>query len=150
GRGLKPKADPTKDAAKASAQPKSDVEELPYTARSVWLSSERLGITAKMDIVEVDGNRVVPIEYKRGKEPAHGPYLPERAQVAAQVMLLRDHGYACDGGEIYYAEERRRVPIEVTEVLEEAVLGAVRRARELEREGKCPPPLVDSPKCMGC
>src|SRR5690606_20564802 len=85
GRGLKPKADPTKDAAKASAQPKSDVEELPYTARSVWLSSERLGITAKMDIVEVDGNRVVPIEYKRGKEPAHGPYLPERAQVAAQV-----------------------------------------------------------------
>ena len=31
-------------------------EERPYVARSVWLSSERLGITAKIDLVEVDGD----------------------------------------------------------------------------------------------
>jgi len=40
----------------------------PYQARTLWLSSERLGITAKIDVVEGDAEgRVVPIEYKRGK-----------------------------------------------------------------------------------
>jgi CRISP-associated protein Cas1 len=79
-------------------------EERPYVARSVWLSSERLGITAKLDLVEVDGGQVVPVEYKRGKRPdaPDGAHLPELAQVCAQVLLLREHGYACEYGEIYY------------------------------------------------
>src|SRR5579862_4113608 len=47
-----------------------DAEERPYRARSVWLSSERLGMTAKIDIVESeDGASVIPIEYKRGVPP---------------------------------------------------------------------------------
>ncbi len=128
----------------------NDADELPYTARSVYLSSERLGITAKVDVVEVDGKKVVPVEYKRGKEPAHGPYLPERAQVAAQVLLLREHGYECEGGEIYFAAERRRVPIPIDARLEQAVMDAVARAKHLASEGRCPPPLDDSPKCFGC
>jgi len=127
-----------------------ETEERPYTARSVSLTSEKLGITAKVDVVEVDGISVVPVEYKRGKEPAHGPYLPERAQVGVQVLLLREHGYECYGGEIYYAEERRRVPVDLTPELEAAVLHAVKRTRQLLGAGKCPPPLVDSPKCNGC
>jgi CRISP-associated protein Cas1 len=46
----------------------------PYQARSVWLTSESLGITAKIDIVDSDGDgKVMPVEYKRGKAP--DPYL---------------------------------------------------------------------------
>ncbi|MGZ6880853.1 MAG: CRISPR-associated protein Cas4, partial [Mycobacteriaceae bacterium] len=82
----------------------------PYQARSLWLSSERLGITAKIDVVEgaADG-RVVPIEYKRGQAPElpEGAYLPERAQLCAQVLLLREHGYRCDDAAIYFAGSRR-------------------------------------------
>lgn len=125
-------------------------QDRPYTARSVWLSSETLGITSKVDVVEVDGKKVVPVEYKRGKEPPQGPYLPERAQVAAQVLLLRQHGYECEGGEIYFAAERRRVPVHVDADLESTVLEAVARVRELSSAGTCPPPLEDSPKCRGC
>lgn len=125
-------------------------EERPYSARSVWLSSEKIGITAKIDIVEVDGTRVRPVEYKRGKEPKDGPYLPERAQVAAQVLLLREHGYECDGGDLYFAAEKRRVPVEQTDDLEHVVQTAAKRARELSFQGTCPPPLEDSPKCYGC
>jgi CRISPR/Cas system-associated exonuclease Cas4 (RecB family) len=44
-------------------------DDRPYVARSVWLSSERLGITGKVDIVEVEEGSVIPIEYKRGKQP---------------------------------------------------------------------------------
>nr|PZN21217.1 MAG: CRISPR-associated endonuclease Cas4/Cas1 [Pseudomonadota bacterium] len=124
----------------------------PYVARSVWLSSERLGITAKIDLVEVEGGSVVPVEYKRGACPdvPSGAYLPELAQVCAQVLLLREHGYTCDHGEIYYAKDRRRVPITIDDWLIRSTLGAVERIRGLVRQGELPPPLVDSPKCNGC
>src|SRR5438876_7264140 len=38
--------------------------------RSVQLSSERLGITAKLDLVEEKNGSVYPVEYKRGSGPA--------------------------------------------------------------------------------
>jgi CRISPR-associated protein Cas4 len=104
-----------------------DDEPLPYSARSVWLSSDRLGITAKIDLVEVDGGTVVPVEYKRSAEPdlPNGAYLPELAQVCAQVLLLRDHGYKCEHGEIYYAKSRKRVEIRIEDWLVDRTLQAV-------------------------
>jgi hypothetical protein len=92
----------------------ADEGQRPYVARSVWLTSERIGLTAKIDIVEGDaGGTVVPIEYKRGKAPDvdGGAYLPERAQICAQALLLREHGYRCDEGAIYFAASRKRVPV---------------------------------------
>ena len=125
----------------------------PYQARTVWLSSSRLGITAKIDVVEgdADGN-VVPVEYKRGKVPdlPEGAYLPERAQVCAQVLLLREHGYRCDHGDIYFAGSRKRVTITIDDALVATTLGAVARARQLTESTEAPAPLVDSPKCNGC
>jgi CRISPR-associated protein Cas1 len=128
-------------------------DERPYRARSVWLSSERLGITGKIDVVdgEADG-RVVPVEFKRGKKPdlPEGAYLPERAQVCAQVLLLRDEGYQCEEGSIYFAGDRQRVTIAIDQALIATTLEAARRATEVTRAAEMPPPLVDSPKCNGC
>lgn len=147
GRALKPR--PAKDDGHAKDDEQTD---LPYTARSVWLSSETLGITSKIDVVDVDGGRVVPIEYKRGKRPdvPMGVYMPERVQVCAQVLLLREHGFACSHGEIYFAKDRHRQRVEIDEGLIEVTHIAVERARELAEKGTLPPPLVDSPKCHGC
>lgn len=129
-------------------------EERPYTARSVWLSSERLGVTAKIDVVDVEpgGHAVVPVEYKRGKRPdqPEGAHLPERAQLCVQVLLLREHGFDCDHGEVYFAADRQRVPIEISDDLIETTRKAIRRARELASKGDLPPPLRESPKCNGC
>lgn len=127
-------------------------EERPYTARSVWLSSETLGITAKVDVIDVEGQRVVPIEYKRGSRPdvPEGAYLPERAQLCAQVLLLREHGFECDEAAIYFAADRQRVAIDISEGLIAITRAAVARALELVQRGELPPPLEDSPKCRGC
>lgn len=125
----------------------------PYEARSLWLASETLGMTAKIDVVEGDATgSVIPIEYKRGAAPdvPEGAYLPERAQLCAQVLLLREHGYSCDHGEIYFARSRRRVRIAIDEDLIEITRAAARRAKELTAAGVLPPPLVDSKKCEGC
>ena len=141
------------EANEEDDEPAEVPEPRPYEARSVWLSSERLGITAKIDIVEGDeSGRVLPIEYKRGKAPdlPEGAYLPERAQICAQVLLLRENGYVCDDGAIYFAASKRRVPITIDEDLIQTTVDAVKRARVVGSAGVMPPPLVDSPKCNGC
>lgn len=129
------------------------IAERPYEARSLWLSSDRLGITAKIDVVEGDETgTVVPIEYKRGTAPdvPEGAYLPERAQVAAQALVLREHGYRCDEGALYFAKSKKRVLIPLSEHLVRTVEIAVARAKEVVARGEPPPPLENSPKCHGC
>lgn len=134
-------------------EPEHPEEDIPYKARSLWLSSEDLGMTAKIDVVEGDATgRVVPIEYKRGSPPdlPEGAYLPERAQLCSQVLLLRSAGYVCDEAQIYYAKAKRRVTITIDDALIAETKRAAARAKELVSEGTIPAPLVDSPKCHGC
>ena len=141
--------------AKAEAPEAPDAAES-WRARSVWLTSERLGLTAKIDVVDADeSGAVAPIEYKRGKRPKHedareGAWLPERAQLCAQVLLLRDHGYRCDEAWIWYAGSREKVAIAIDDALIETTRAAVARAREITRAGCIPEPLLDDPKCRGC
>lgn len=145
---LKPPA-----AAKAQTDEATDAtSNSPYQARSVTLSSERLGLTAKLDVVDVDGGRTLAVEYKRGKKPnvPEGAYLPERAQLCCHVLLLRENGYPCDGGEIYFAGDHQRTPIVIDDALIQTTLTAIKRVRELATNGQLPPPLVNSPKCPYC
>lgn len=58
-------------------------------------------------------------------EAPGGRLLAGDAQVCAQVLLLREHGYACDHGEIYYTKDRRRVPIAIDDALVRRTLEAV-------------------------
>ena len=155
GRGKRAKAVEIESEEATDADKAIDDEAIAAQARetrSVWLSSERLKMTARIDIVEEKEGRVAPIEYKRGKRPdlPEGAYLPERAQLCAQVLLLREHGFECREAYLYYAGDRRRTPISIDEALCEQTLKAAQRAQELTAEGALPPPLVDSPKCDGC
>lgn len=137
------------DTSKGSLTPSQD---RPYQATSVWLSSEKLGITGKIDIVEGDHGYVDVVEYKRGEAPdlPEKAYLPERVQVCAQVLLLRENGHVVRSAYIYFAETKRRVEIEITDELISATMTAVKRAKEICTQTTPPPPLVDSPKCAGC
>lgn len=121
-------------------------------ARSVLLSSERLGAIARIDLLEAAGRRATPVEYKRGAAPtiAVGAWDPERVQVCLQGLILRDNGYEVDGGVIYFAESKSRVPVQFDEELVALTEGAIAGLRRLASDGKLPPPLVDSPKCPRC
>lgn len=126
-------------------------DDKPNVVRSLWVSSASLGISAKTDLVEEQaGGGLVPIEYKRGAVPDDGPYLPERVQVAAQVLALRDQGYDVPHGILYFVRSKRRVVVEVDEALQADVERAVTKARALPLLKSPPPPLEDSPKCNGC
>jgi CRISPR-associated protein Cas1 len=120
-------------------------------ARSVELASERLGITAKLDLLEGEGGGVVPVDTKKGRPARDGtPWDADAVQVCAQVLLLREHGYTVERGEIFYAETRQRVPVEITPGLVARTMEIVGEARMVATRLAPPPPLKSSSKCTRC
>jgi CRISP-associated protein Cas1 len=121
-------------------------------ARSVTLSSNRLGLVAKMDLIEVEDGHVQPVDYKRGKRPhvPRGAYDPERVQLCVQGLLLEDQGYTCDSGVLYFAQSRERVAVSFDAELRDLTLSAIHGLRGIALGGRIPAPLEDSPKCPRC
>lgn len=120
-------------------------------ARSLMLSSQHLGVIAKIDIVEGDGGSVVPIDYKKGSpQPDGTPWPSDEVQVCLQAVVLRESGYRCDHAELYYAGVRQRVRVELTDARMSWVRDVVADARGVADAAMPPLPLVDSPKCVRC
>jgi CRISPR-associated endonuclease Cas1/CRISPR-associated protein Cas4 len=120
--------------------------------RSIALSSERLGLTAVLDLIEQKGGRARPVDYKRGKKPPvrEGAYEPERVQLCAQGLLLREHGIDCHEGVLYYVASKERVRVRFTRQLVARTEELLAEMRRTLAAGRLPPPLEDSPKCPRC
>lgn len=124
-------------------------------SRSVQLGSERLRVNAKLDLVEADASGgVSPVDYKAGKPREGGEALElwpaDRAQLGLQILILRENGYKCDRGFIYYRATKQRIALDWDHTLSEWLEEQVREARTLVRSRQRPDPLVDSPKCPRC
>ncbi len=125
-------------------------------SRSVTLSSDTYGLIAKLDLIEGEGGVVTPVDYKRGsprEDPTPASWWPgirTACRLAVQALVLRDNGYRCDEGVIYYVATKQRVRVPIDDALVAQTLEALRQARELAAVGPIPPPLVDSPKCPRC
>ena len=143
-----PAAFPTAEAA--AARPEGET----IHGRSLTLSSERHGLIAKMDLVEGEGGTVSPVDYKRGAPRAGDEALElwdtDRVQLAAQALVLRENGYRCDEGIVYYVATRQRVRLPITDELLAQTVALAAQARALAASGQIPPPLADSPKCPRC
>jgi len=123
-------------------------------ARSVTLSSDKHGLTAVIDLVEGQGGRVSPVDYKHGaprqSDGAPEAWATDRVQVCVQALILREHGYRVDEAIVYYNQTKQRVRVPIDDTLVEATLQTVGDARRLVTSGRIPSPLVDSPKCPRC
>jgi CRISPR-associated protein Cas1 len=138
---------------KASGKlPDGSTDDEKIHARSVHLTSERLGVTAKIDLLECDAAGVQPVDYKKGRRPhvAAGAYDQERVQLCAQGLLLKEHGLACSHGYLYFAGSKERVKIKFDEDLIGLTMTAIAGLRELAGTDTPPAPLPDSPKCVRC
>ena len=153
---LLPEASKAADHSETLSETDGEAEEdpPPEIARSVSLGCEDLKLLGKLDLVSADpeGGEAVPVETKKGRVPPtpERSYPPERAQLMAQGLLLRAHGYRSTHGYVYYVASRSRVRIEFTGELEaetREIIAAVQSGRSADR---LPAPLEDSPKCWGC
>lgn len=142
------------DTGYAPVLPDSGVldEEQSLKTRRLLLGSKKLGLTAKLDVLEVDGGAVVPVEIKKGKRPyvEERVRLPERVQVCAQALLLRDAGYRCDEGAVWFAGSRERVRVQLTDDLIATTTDGITGLLDAVDNSRLPEPLVDSPKCTRC
>ena len=140
--------------ARTTELPAAGESEEKIHARSVTLSSERLRVIAKLDLVEADGAAATPDDYKHGA-PREGKdgiemWPADRVQIALQAIVLRENGYTCEEAVVFYQKTRQRVRVPVDAALIAEAEEAVARAWDLAAYGEIPPPLIDSPKCVGC
>lgn len=129
-----------------------ELEQEKLHGRSITLSSNRLGLIAKLDLIEVEEGVVTPVDYKRGKRPhvARGAYDPERVQLCVQGLVLQEHGYVCEEGVLYFVQSRERVRVAFDDELRQLTFNAINGLRLIATGGHIPPPLQDSPKCPAC
>lgn len=141
------------DKQQGSVPAPDDLKSVPKLhSRSVTVGSEKLGAIAQIDLIEIENERVIPVDYKRG-EPPDTPecaWEPERVQVCLQGLLLRENGYECDEGALYFVKSQQRVRVPLTDDLIARTLELLDQARQTAASGEIPPPLINSPKCPRC
>jgi len=153
---LLPDAEADRDTPTTAAATSPDKtpagDDPPVISRSVPLASAALSLSAKLDLISSDGTEAVPVETKRGRVPnnAERSYDTHRVQLMAQGLLLREQGYRCDHGVVYFVGSRTRVEVPFTAELETQTRDLIERTRQAVSLTAIPDPLDDSPKCNGC
>lgn len=146
-----------------------DDPERPKVVRSLVLTNESLGLTAKLDLAEISGQVAVPVEYRKGRSKRVAKELladdcgemtqtplshseawhTDRIQVGLQAILLESAGYVVPEAVIYYSEEKLRLRIKVDEALKTEALRTLEDAKKCS-EGPRPLPLVNDSRCPRC
>lgn len=141
-----------KKSGAAAAPDSEEAAEERIHVRSLELSSDALGLVARLDLAEIEGRRAVPVDYKRGKRPhvARGAYEPERVQLCVQALLLEEHGYEVPEGVLYFVASRERLTVQFDDELRSATRQAVAGLRLVATGGQLPEPLENSTKCPRC
>jgi CRISPR-associated protein Cas1 len=123
--------------------------------RSLKLESESLGLVGVVDVVEGGPDGLEIIDYKKGsaRRNSEGERVakePDALQVAAHALLLREQGTHPMRGAIYYAADKRRVPVEFNDEIFSKVRQSLEEARAVAASGHCPPPLKNDARCLYC
>ncbi|QYU69214.1 CRISPR-associated endonuclease Cas1 [Leptolyngbya sp. 15MV] len=141
----------------------------PRSIRSLALTSERLGLTATLDLTEIEGTTAVPVEYRKGRprrfaqiaeatgemmeQPrllaAPEPWPTDRVQLGLQVLLLEEAGYTVPEAYLYYGAEKLKLRVPVDDALRQAAMREL-EATKRTAEGQRPPPLLNDPRCPRC
>jgi len=131
--------------------PDSD-ENKEFKARSVYITAYQTGVVCRLDLIEGKGDHVIPVEYKRGYVPSieGGAYESDKVQLCAQGLALKENGYECNEGLIYFVKSKQKVSIPFDDFLIDRTKELLGSLRLMAASGKIPPPLVDSSKCIRC
>lgn len=115
--------------------------------RALPLFSQRYGLSGKSDIVELHGDKPIPVEYKKGKRRK---FENDNVQLCAQALCLEEmfsadvpHGY------IYHAASKRRREVTFDPRLREETEKTIVAVRELISSGRIPAAVL-APRCDGC
>jgi CRISP-associated protein Cas1 len=108
-----------------------------------------------IDVVEGGEAGLELLDYKKGsaRRADDGTLFakePDAAQLAAYALLLGEEGVRVASAAIFYAADRRRVPVVLDEALFTLVRETLAAARALAASARMPQPLVDDVRCLHC
>ena len=114
----------------------------------IYLESEDLGLKGRIDVLDDDGEDMVPVERKRSQSGQY--YWNDELQLAGYCMLLEANiSEAVPEGVIYLYSTDKRERIRITERHRESVQEAISQIQSMTVDDI--PPLVDNPnKCEKC
>lgn len=124
--------------------------------RSFFLTSEKLGLTGKMDAVRHRNGNWVVYEHKRGKPLLRKGEEPQAwesdiIQATAYSLLLEEHFQReLDEARIRYHGHNVTVIVPLTEENREKVYVGIQKARDLRAATTRPPVCDSSKKCLKC
>jgi CRISP-associated protein Cas1 len=128
------------------------------TSRGIAFSSEALGISGVLDVIEEKAGEQYPVETKHGSAPHDDDGKPtvwdnDAVQLCAQALLLEEaSGKPVPRGYQFHVGTRERVAVEFTDTLRQKTRDAITRCRELEVLDAPPEPLPAElrHRCFGC
>jgi CRISPR-associated exonuclease Cas4 len=117
--------------------------------RGVSVCSEKLGLTGKLDLLEIDlkSGTPTPVEYKRGR-----PKIEDwdRIQLCAQALCLEKMmGVSVEQGALWYWQIRRRIQVPIESDLRERTHEVIEQVRSLLESGLTPKAEF-AKKCKAC
>jgi len=150
------------------------------TLRRLYVYSDRLRVTGFVDLVEIEGGVIAPVEYKKG---SMGKWLNDHIQLCAQAMCLEERlevgGWKLEVGNgklavgaveragssnvqsptstrsvqfgfIFYFGSRRRERVEFDQTLRDKTMETIERIWKLLEENVKPAPIEKYAKCREC
>jgi len=114
----------------------------------VWLHSERLGLSGKMDLLIASAGRYFPVDFKYTRGRPHRNHISQLAGYA--VLVEEQYGTEVETGFIYLAPVGELVAIKMTNELKEEVVDRLARIREMVREELLPAPTPVRARCAEC
>jgi CRISPR-associated exonuclease Cas4 len=118
-----------------------------WQIRAVWLKSEQYRLIGKSDLIEENGGRWYPVEYKRGNR---GEFNNDELQVCAQALCIEEMtGQSVTLGYVYYARSHQRQPVEISDRLRQQTIEAIAAVSQILNTGRMPPAIYAA-RCQGC
>lgn len=114
----------------------------------LYVESEELGLKGKIDVLELEDDRIIPIERKRAESGKY--YRSDEIQLAGYCMLLEKRlDEPVRQGAIYLYETDQRMHIPITDNHRESVKEQIEAIRSMSPDTV--PSLTDNPeKCEKC
>ena len=115
----------------------------------VWLSSARLGLSGKLDLLlETPEGEYMPVDFKNTRRRPYGNHL---LQLAGYTLLVEDEfSVAVRRGFLYLIPLSEVVAVDIGAELKTQALGRLDEIRALLLHGLMPPPTPVRSRCWDC
>lgn len=113
------------------------------------MASTKLKLRGRIDRVEIEEEKYIPIEIKTGNMPLNGIWFGDRIQLGAYILLLQQK-YKADHGFLEYTECGVRKKLGMDTQLRDSVINIVEEVHDLIKSKNLPKKCDNKRICEKC